>query len=112
MAVKICVGYHYRLGSKQFLCLQLLAALAALGAGFQFAGRNSIFSPTLIATHFIGFIPVGIFIRGRQRFMAFTALGRHTDSIGWNPVGRTATGASNDNLVGVVHWSPHLYFFI
>jgi hypothetical protein len=43
--------------------------------------------------------------------MAFAALGRHPDSIGRKPVGRTATGASNDNLVSVVHWSPHLNFF-
>jgi hypothetical protein len=64
----------------------------------------------LIAAHFIGFFAVGIITRGRQRFMAFTALGRHTDPIGRNPVGRTATGASNDNLVGVVHWFPHLIF--
>jgi hypothetical protein len=90
--------------------LKLLAALAALGAGFQLAGRDPVFSPTLLTAHLIGFFPVAMIARGRQRFMAFAALGRHTDSLGRNPVGRTATGASNDNLVGVVHWSPHLIF--
>jgi hypothetical protein len=64
----------------------------------------------LLAAHFIGFFPVGMIIWDLQWFMAFTALGRYTDSIVRNPVGRTATGASNDNLVGVVHWSLHLIF--
>ena len=112
MAVKICIGYHDRLGSKQLLCLQQLGAFAALGPGFHYAGRDPVFSPPLMASHFIGYFPDGMITWGLQLFMAFTALGRHTDSIVRNPVGRTATGASNDNLVGVLHWSLHLIFFI
>jgi hypothetical protein len=91
--------------------LQLLTALAALGAGFQLAGRDPVFSPTLLTTHFIGFFPIGMIARGRQRFMASAALGRHTDSLGRNSVGRTATGASNDNLFGVAHWFFHSKLF-
>ena len=97
MAVKICIGYHDRMGSKQLLCLQQLGAFAAFGPGFQFAGRDPVFSPTFSAAHFIGFFRAGFLIRGRQRLMAFAAFGSCTHSIGRNSIGRAAAGASSSS---------------
>jgi hypothetical protein len=65
----------------------------------------------LIAAHFIGFFPAGFIVRGRQRLMAFTALGSRSDLIGRNSIGSAAGGASNDNLAGVVHRSPHIFLY-
>ena len=107
MAVKVCVGYHDRLGGKQLLCFQYRFAFAAFGSGVELACRNFILGTALGAAHFECFSRRSFLSVRWQEGMAFAAFGGNTDFFSRYPVGRPAVRAMNNMKIRLIHLLPH-----